>query len=134
MDQAYEDKLSGTIPEDFWNRKMEDWRNEEQQIQMAIGGLKDSNSSDRLLDTKRILELANKASFLYFTQNSTEQAKLLKLVLLNCAIDEVSVYPSYRKPFDLIFKRAKTKEWSALADDLRTFISANDGDDSSHFV
>jgi len=100
MDQAYEDKLSGKIPEDFWNRKMEDWRNEEQQIQMAMGGLKGANNSDRLLDTKRILEIANKASFLYFTQNPTEQAKLLKLVLLNCAIDEVSVYPSYRRPFD----------------------------------
>jgi len=76
----------------------------------------DASKPERLLDAMRVLELANKASFLYFTQNPTEQAKLLKLVLLNCAIDEVSVYPSYRKPFDLIFKRAKTKEWSGRED------------------
>src|SRR5262249_10360030 len=110
MDQAYEDKLNGTIPEDFWNRKMEEWRSEEQQVRMALDGLKESKNSDRLLDATRILELANKASFLYVTQNPTEQAKLLKLVLLNCAVDDVSVYPTYRKPFDLIFERAREKE------------------------
>ncbi|MGZ4787974.1 MAG: recombinase zinc beta ribbon domain-containing protein [Terriglobales bacterium] len=112
MDKAYDDKLSGTIAEDFWQRKMDDWRNEEQQIQMAISGLKEANNGDRLLSAKRILELANKAHFLYVTQNPTEQAKLLRLVLLNCAIDDVSVYPTYRKPFDLIFQRAKNNEWS----------------------
>ena len=49
-------------------------------------------------------------------QVSAAQAKLLKLLLLNRAIDEVSVYPSYRNPFDLIFERAKTKEWSGRED------------------
>jgi site-specific DNA recombinase len=112
MDRAYDDKLSGAIDEDFWNRKMNDWRNEEQQVRMALDGLKQSSNGDRLLDAKRILELANKAHFLYVTQNPAEQARLLKLVLLNCEIDEVSVYPTYRKPFDVIFQRVKTEEWS----------------------
>ena len=30
------------------------------------------------------------------------------MVLSNCAVDAVSVYPTYRKPFDMIFERAKT--------------------------
>lgn len=50
-----------------------------------------------------------------------EQNSLLKLVLLNCATDGVSLWPTYRKPFDLIFQRTKNEEWSALADDFRTF-------------
>ena len=116
MDKAYDDKLSGVIDENFWQRNMNEWRNEEQQVQMALDGLQEANNGDKLLSAKRILELANKAHFLYVTQNSSEQAKLLKLVLLNCAIDEVSVYHTYRKPFDLIFERAKTKEWSGRAD------------------
>jgi len=37
-------------------------------------------------------------------------------VLSNCAIDAASVYPSYRKPFDLIFTRAKNEEWRAQRD------------------
>ena len=115
MDQAYADKLDGKIPADFWERKMADWRMEEQQIQMAIDGLKESNT-DRLLTVQRCLELANKAYFLYVRQKPAEQAELLREVLLNCSIDAVSVTPTYRKPFDLIFKRAKTEEWSGRED------------------
>ena len=115
MDQGYQDKLDGKIPEDFWQRKMSEWRAEEQRIQTAINGLSES-SSDRLLSAKRILELANKAYSLYLTQNPTEQAKLLRLVLLNCSIDALSVYPTYRKPFDMIFERVKNEEWSGRAD------------------
>ena len=43
-------------------------------------------------------------------------------VLLNCATDGVSLWPTYRRPFDLIFRRAKNEEWSALADYFRTFL------------
>jgi len=32
----------------------------------------------------------------------------------NCALDGVSLYPTYRKPFDLIFKRAKTEDWYTM--------------------
>ena len=72
-----------------------------------------------MLDAVRILELANKAYFLYFLyvkQPPTEKAKLLNLVLSNCSIDAASVYPTYRKPFDLIFARAKNEEWRAGRD------------------
>jgi site-specific DNA recombinase len=61
MDKAYTDKLDGKIPEDFRERKMSDWRTEEQQVRMAIDGLANAESSDRALDAQRILELANKA-------------------------------------------------------------------------
>jgi site-specific DNA recombinase len=115
MDQAYQDKLDGRIPEDFWERRMSEWRGEEQQIQIAVNALQES-PSDQVLSAKRILELANKAHSLYLAQNPSEQAKLLRMVLLNCSIDAVSVYPTYRKPFDLIFQRAKYQEWSGRED------------------
>ena len=53
---------------------------------------------------------------LYLTRKPAEQAELLKKVLLNCSIDAVSLYPTYRKPFDMIFKRAKNEEWSGRED------------------
>ena len=112
LDQAYTDKLDGKISEDFWSRKAAEWQAEEQQIQMAIQGLKQS-SPERILDSVKILELANKAYFLYVKQPPAEQAKLLKMVLSNCSIDATSIYPTYRKPFDLIFTRAKNEEWRA---------------------
>jgi DNA invertase Pin-like site-specific DNA recombinase len=115
MDQAYTDKLDGRISEEFWQRKMIGWQAEEQRIESAMAGLKESGS-DRLLNVKRILELANKAYFLYLTRKPAEQAELLRKVLLNCSIDAVSVTPTYRKPFDMIFQRAKNKEWSGRED------------------
>ena len=41
---------------------------------------------------------------------------------LDGATDGVSLWPAYRRPFDLIFQHAKTEDWSALADDFRTFL------------
>ena len=116
IDQAYTDKLDGKITEDFWKRKQVDWNAEEQQIEMAIAGLTEAKTSDRLLDAKRILELANKAYFLYLTRKPAEQAELLKKVLLNCSVDAVSATPTYRKPFDLIAKRVKSEDWSTQGD------------------
>jgi hypothetical protein len=81
MDQAYSDKLDGKIPEEFWQRKMSDWQSEEQRIEMAIAGFTEQSATDRLLDAKRILELANKAYFLYLTRKPAEQAELLRKVL-----------------------------------------------------
>jgi len=116
MDQTYTDKLDGKISEEFWNRKMSDWQADEQRIEMAISGLNEHSQSDRLLDAKRILELANKAYFLYLTRKPVEQAELLRKVLLNCEIDSVSITPTYRKPFDVICERVKTEHWSGRED------------------
>ena len=74
----------------------------------AKGGLRAKCAAD--------LELANVAYSLYLTQKPAEQTELLGKVLLNCSIDAVSVTPTYRKPFDMIFERAKRKEWSGRED------------------
>ena len=95
MDQAYQDKLDGKISEEFWMRKSGEWQAEENQIRASMHGL-ETVRPERLLDAAKILELANKAYFLYFKQDHTERAKLLKMVLSNCGIDAVSIYPTYR--------------------------------------
>jgi DNA invertase Pin-like site-specific DNA recombinase len=109
-EQAYLDKLDGKITEVFWAAKSSEWNQEEQQILMALAGL-EQQSPENLLDGARILELANKAYFLYLRQPPAEKAKLLRVVLSNCKIDAASVEPTYRKPFDLIFQRVKNEGW-----------------------
>jgi site-specific DNA recombinase len=115
MTQAYSDKLDGKIDEEFWMRQMHEWQSEERQVQSELESLKRS-PADSALSAQRCLELANKAYFLYLTRKPAQQAELLRMVLLNCAIDGASVYPTYRKPFDMIFERAKREEWSGRAD------------------
>jgi site-specific DNA recombinase len=115
LDQAYVDKLDGKITEDFWVRKAEEWRQEAQEIQLAIREIEEAEPN-RNIDRVRILELANKAHFLYVRQNHLERGRLLRIVLSNCLVDAVSLYPTYRKPFDLILGAAKTGEWYARRD------------------
>jgi site-specific DNA recombinase len=115
IDLAYQDKLDGKITDHFWDRRSAEWQTEEQQLVASIRALEVARP-ERFLDAARILELANKAYFLYVKQPPIEQAKLLKIVLSNCAIDAASIYPTYRKPFDLIFDKAKTGEWRARRD------------------
>jgi len=112
MDQMYEDKLDGKINEEFCARKMNEWRDQEHTLESELSCLKAQVTAESVLTVKRVFELANKAHFLYFTRNQAERGQLLKAVLLNCDTDGVSFVPTYRKPFDLIFRRAKTKEWS----------------------
>jgi site-specific DNA recombinase len=114
-EQIYLDKLDGRVSEELWLRKSTEWQQEEQQVLMAIQGLK-AAEPDRLLTGVRILELANKAYSLYLKQSPAEKAKLLKMVLSNCTVDATSIHPTYKKPFDLIFARAKNEEWCARRD------------------
>ena len=111
LEQAYVDRLDGKITEEFWEAKSAEWQEEEQALLASLRELERAESPERALDRVRILELANKAHSLYVTQTPQEKAKLLRMVLSNCAMDAVSVYPTYRKPFDMIFERAKTGEW-----------------------
>ena len=115
MSQAYADKLDGKISEDFWQRQMSQWQAEECQVQQSLDAFAQPQT-DSVLNAQRTLELANVAYSLYLTRKPAEQAELLKKVLLNCSIDAVSVTPTYRKPFDMIFERAKKKEWSGRED------------------
>ena len=97
------------MTEEFWERKASDWRTEEQQVMMAIQGLNAADTSDRALEAEKVFELANKAYSLYLSQNPTEQAKLLRMLVSNYSVDGTSATPAYRYPFDLIFKNAKTE-------------------------
>jgi site-specific DNA recombinase len=115
IERAYLDKIDGKISEEFWGARSSDWNREEQQILMAMQGL-EQQRPERILDGVKILELANKAYFLYLKQSPAEKAKLLRIILSNCKVDAASVYPTYRKPFDLIFQRAKNEEWRARRD------------------
>ena len=116
MDQMYEDKLDGKIDEEFWARRMSDWRAQERALESAADSLSTPIPGNRALTAQRILELANKAHFLYLARNKAERGQLLRMVLLNCTTDGANLTPTYRKPFDLIFQRAKNEEWSGRLD------------------
>ncbi len=111
QDLAYTDKLDGKIPEDFWERRMSEWRREEQQLKTAIDRIDKGEPGDRVLEAERVFELANRAHSLYVSSDHADKARLLKKLFASCCVDAANVRPTYRKPFDMIFKRAGLEEW-----------------------
>jgi hypothetical protein len=83
---------------------------------MAIDGLREAEIGDRSLEAEQVFELANKAYYLYLTQNTAERADLLRKLCSNFSVDAVNATPAYRYPFDLIYKSAKTEKWSGRLD------------------
>ena len=55
-------------------------------------------------DGSKILELCNRLPLLYEQADHTGRAKILKLLASNYTINDVSITPTYRKPFDLLAK------------------------------
>src|SRR6266566_2000011 len=125
-DQLYEHKLDGKITEEFWARKQAEYSEQERSMETALSSMNRPVSSEPVLTVARIFETVQRAHSLYLTRNYAERGQLLITLLLNCATDGVNLWRTYRKPFDLIFHRAKNEEWSALADDFRTFLVTTD--------
>jgi site-specific DNA recombinase len=123
MDQIYEDKLDGNIDEEFWNRKQAEYREQERPLEASASSLNSPVTTITVLTAERIFELANKAYSLYRTRNLAERGELLKSVLLNCTTDGVDIWPTYRKPFRSNLSAGTKEDWSALADDFRTFMA-----------
>jgi site-specific DNA recombinase len=63
-----------------------------------------------------ILELAKKAHQLYLRQDHHERRKLLNTLLSNCTFSRGSLYPTYRKPFDILAKTDRIVNWRPQRD------------------
>ena len=101
IDLAYEDRLSGVVPETFWKAKYAEYRGRQECIkaQLDAHGVADVGYIE---NAERILELSQRAYSLYVAQNPAEQRKLLDLLLSNCSLRDGAVRCELRKPFDLI--------------------------------
>src|SRR5438105_14962516 len=95
-------------------------------METALSSMNRPVSSEPVLTVARIFETVQRAHSLYLTRNYAERGQLLITLLLNCATDGVNHWRTYRKPFELIFHRAKNEEWSSLADDYRTYLVISD--------
>ena len=75
LERAYTDKLDGKISEKFWEARSSAWNEEQRQILLTLQGL-EQQSPERMLDGMRILELANKAYFLYLKRPASERSEI----------------------------------------------------------
>ena len=101
IDAMYIDKLDGKITQVFYERKSEEWRKEQTEILRKIEKHEGANYT-YLNEGVKLLELAQKAVFLYDKQNMLEKRRLLNFVLSNSSFKDGKINPIFRKPFDLL--------------------------------
>ena len=117
IEAMYEDRLDGRVSSEFFDRKSQEWQNEQLEIQRQITKHEQASDCSRL-DGARLLELAQKAVALYDRQEVPEKRRLLDFVCSNSTWKSGRLAPQYRKPFDtLVVTNAKYQEEKAAGVD-----------------
>jgi site-specific DNA recombinase len=107
LDAMYVDKLDATISQDMYDRKSDEWRREQHDILQQIQMHENANSA-YFEEGVRILELSQKAASLFEQREMDEKRQLLNLVFSNSVWKDGMLWPTYRRPFDLIVNAEKT--------------------------
>ncbi len=110
LDQCYIDKIEGRIDTNFWKKQYDRWTAEQNAINSRMRKFEKA-TRNYYEDGVEFLELAQGAYSLYVSQNPAEQGKLLRKLLSNCSIKDLTLYPTYRKPFNFIVEGCDSDFW-----------------------
>ncbi|MFA7170026.1 MAG: recombinase family protein [Candidatus Paceibacterota bacterium] len=110
LDALYEDKLDGEITREFYQAKSKEYSDKITALNKKISQHTLANIDYYKLGTD-ILELANKASFLYKNALPDERKELLGFILSNSTLQDKKALVKYKKPFDRVRKRAMCSDW-----------------------
>jgi DNA invertase Pin-like site-specific DNA recombinase len=119
--QLYRDKLDDKITEDFYSKLREECQQELEQVKAQIAR-HECADNNYLKEGVRILELCNRLQDLYLKQTPLERGKILRYLLSNCTLNDVTLSPKWRKPFDLMAKGLSRSNWLPLSDDIRNYF------------
>ncbi len=103
LDKAYTDKLDGVISAEFWEKQSALWRREQEDARNAIVRHESANQSYFETGTQ-LLELAGLAYDIYKVRSLSERRSLASFMVSNFRVEGKNLYPTYKKPFDLLAK------------------------------
>ena len=122
IQQAYQDKLEGTITAEHWKALSSKWDMEKTQLQSQLEAL-NGNGPDILFTAERILELSQELPDLWLSRNSDEKRELVDLLYWNCTLDGATLSAAYKKPFSIIAEGTQTQQWRALRDEFPNWMN-----------
>jgi site-specific DNA recombinase len=101
INAVYEDKLSGAISTEMWERKHAEYSHI---LNRLVGTMAEHRfAEDNYLATGvRVLELSNRAYQLYIEQDHDEQAKLIRLIASNCTLKDNQVHVGLKEVFAIL--------------------------------
>ena len=108
LDKIYDDKIDEKISEDFYKKKFEQYKIEQEQILDSLNKHKDANLKYFEMGVT-VLQVAKQAWKIYINRNKTEMVDdkklLLSLIFSNTTLNGKKVEVSFHKAFKIIFDR-----------------------------
>ena len=110
IEKMYEDKLDGSITEDFYKKKLLEYRAEQTNIQSKLKNLQEADSN-YYTTAIYLLNLSNKIPALFKSSEPSIKRQIIKLVLQNPTINDVTLDATIRRPFSLWAKGPSRHKW-----------------------
>ncbi len=107
---AYQEKLEGKISDDFWQSLYQDSQIELSEVNYQLESVNNEPNAGYDMAEKAI-ELSYRAHSLYLGAKPEDKRRLLKSVLSNCDLKDGTLYPTYKKPFDVLSKGHDPDQW-----------------------
>ncbi len=110
IEKMYDDKLDGSITEDLYNKKLLEYRAEQENISTRLKNLQTADQ-DYYTTGIYLLKLANKAPEIFKSSEAEVKRHLIKLVLQNPVINDTTLSAIIRNPFNIFAEGASRHTW-----------------------
>ena len=101
LEKAFEARLDGSVPDDLWRKKSQDWQLELQQLRENLAhhqGAKKTFYEQGFA----LLELAERAYLQYQKRDPTQKRALVQILCSNSTLRDGVITANYRQPFELL--------------------------------
>lgn len=106
----YEDRLNGVITLDFYNFKSKEYENQIRSIEDNLCRCTQAGF-DYYQTGSKILEIAQKAEFLYQNASFEKKRELVNFLFSKSQLRDKKILISYKKPFDMVYQRVLKSDW-----------------------
>lgn len=117
IENAYEDKCSGSITQAEYTKYQEKWRNEQKEAEKRLARIYDADE-EYYITVQYLLELASRSYELFMSSEPEQKREIIQLTLQNLQIKDGKLVYDWQKPFDSIFESAKRLTWGDLVDEI----------------
>ena len=110
LSRLYDTKFDDKIEEEIFLAKEQEYKSQLLDFKCQMENL--GNTDRDLFDEGcKIFELCNGLSSLYLDSDYEDKAKLLKVIASNFSLEDLKLYPTYKKPFNFIEKGLESSNW-----------------------
>ncbi|GAI91722.1 unnamed protein product, partial [marine sediment metagenome] len=98
------------VTDEFFQKMTNQWK---QELETILGQIEKHHKANTNYFEQgiKILELSQKLYSTYLKRNNEGKREILNILLSNCTLNAGNLYPTYRKPFDLLAKGLSRSNW-----------------------